>query len=101
MLDTTMRPATLLRTAAAVFVLVGTAITVWLADKAVRYPDIQASQFDNTAPLWIPAILFVVVSTVAGAYVLIRAARRVDDGDDLFANRHRRRPSEEDTSPER
>lgn len=101
MLDTTMRPATLLRTGAAVFVLVGTAITVWLADKAVRYPDIQASQFDNTAPLWIPAILFVVVSTVAGAYVLIRAARRVDDGDDLFANRHRRRPSEEDTSPER
>ncbi len=92
----TMRPATLLRIGAAVFVLVGSAITVWLADKAVRYPGIQASQFDNTAPLWIPAILFVVVATTAGAYVLIRAARRVDEGDDLFANRHRRRPSESD-----
>ena len=93
-----MRPATLLRTGAAVFVLIGGAITAWLADKALRYPEIQASQFDNTAPLWIPTILFVVVSTAAGAYVLVRAARRVDEGDDLFAERHRRRPSAPDES---
>lgn len=87
-----MHPSTLLRAGAATFILIGGAITVWLVDKAIRYPDIQASQFDNTAPLWIPTILFVVVCTAAGAYVLFRAARRVDQGDDLFAQRHRRRP---------
>jgi hypothetical protein len=89
-----MRPATLLRTGAAVFVLIGSAITVWLADKAIRYPEIQASQFDNMAPLWIPSILFVVMATAAGTYVLIKAARRVDEGDDLFDERHRRHPDD-------
>lgn len=93
-----MHPATLLRAGAAVFVLIGGSITVWLADKAFRYPEIQASQFGNTAPLWIPTILFVVVATAAGAYVLTRAARRVDEGDDLFADRHRRRPSDDTSS---
>lgn len=91
-----MQPSTLLRTGAAVFVLIGSAITVWLADKALRYPEIQARQFDNTAPLWTPTILFVVACTAAGAYVLIRAARRVDEGDDLFGQRHRRHPSAEE-----
>lgn len=87
-----MHPSTLLRTGAATFILIGGAITVWLLDKAIRYPDIQASQFDNTAPLWAPTILFVVACTAAGSYVLFRAAQRVDRGDDLFAQRHRRRP---------
>jgi hypothetical protein len=89
-----MQPSTLLRTGAAVFVLLGSAITVWLVDKAFRYPEIQARQFDNTAPLWTPTILFVVACTAAGTYVLIQAARRVDAGDDLFGQRHRRRPEE-------
>ena len=90
-----MQPSTLLRTGAAAFVLIGSAITVWLVDKALRYPEIQARQFDNTAPLWTPTILFVVACTTAGAYVLVRAAWRVDKGDDLFDQRHRRRPSTE------
>jgi ATP/ADP translocase len=87
-----MHPSTLLRTGAVTFILIGGAITVWLLDKAIRYPDIQASQFENTAPLWTPTILFVVVCTAAGSYILFRAAQRVDQGDDLFAQRHRRRP---------
>lgn len=88
----TLNPATLLRGGAAAFFLIGAAITVWLVDKALRHPEIQASQFGHTAPLWIPAALFVVASTAAGVFVLLRAARRVDAGDDLFSQRHRRRP---------
>lgn len=87
-----MRPATLLRTGAAVFVLIGGAITVWLVDKAIQHPEIQASQFDYSAPLWVPAILFIVACTAAGTYLLVRAAQRVDRGEDLFAQRHRKRP---------
>lgn len=90
-----MHPSTLLRTGAAAFVLIGGAITVWLVDKALQHPEIQASQLGNTAPLWTPTILFVVVATAAGTYVLLRAARRVDAGNDLFAQRHRRRPPDE------
>ena len=74
------------------FVVLGIAITAWLVDKAIRYPGIHASQFGYSAPLWIPASIFVVLCTAAGTYVLLRAARRVDEGDDLFAKRHRRRP---------
>lgn len=91
-LNTTFTPATLLRSGAAAFTLLGTAITVWLVDKALRHPEVQASQFGHTAPLWIPAALFIVFSTAAGVFVLLRAARRVEAGDDLFAQRHRRRP---------
>lgn len=87
-----LNPATLLRGGAAAFLLIGASIAVWLADKALHHPEIQASQFGYSAPLWIPALLFVVISTAAGTFVLLRAARRVDRGEDLFADRHRRRP---------
>ena len=82
-----------------VFTLLGLSMMIWLGDKALEHPEIQASQFGNQAPLWIPALLFVLVSTVAGVYVLIHAARRVDAGEDLFAQRHRKRPGAE-KSPE-
>jgi hypothetical protein len=89
-----LRTVLLLKGGAAVFGLLGLMITSWLLDKALRYPEIKASQFGNQAPLWIPAILFVVVSTVAGIYVLFRAARRVEAGEDLFGQRHRRHPDD-------
>ncbi len=94
--ESTIHPAALLRGGAAAFVLIGTAIAVWLVDKAIRHPEIQASQFGHTAPLWIPAALFVVLGTGAAAWLLLRAARRVDAGEDLFAQRHRRRPGAAD-----
>lgn len=90
------RPAALLRGGAAAFALLGAAIIVWLLDKALRYPEMQASQFGYSAPLWIPAILFIAGGTAAGALLFLRAARRVDRGNDLFAKRHRRRPEAPD-----
>ena len=62
--------------------MVGLAITAWLVDKAIRYPQIQARQLDAEAPLWLPMIFFVAVSTVAAGYLFTRAARRMEAGED-------------------
>lgn len=88
-------PGHLLRGGAVVFALLGLGMMTWLGDQALRHPEIKASQFGYQAPLWIPALLFVLVSTVAGVYVLWRAATRVEAGENLFAQRHRRRPGTE------
>ncbi len=96
--------ARLLRGAAVLTGVVGVGVAAWLADKAVRYPEIRAAQFEASAPLWIPFLLFVLACTGLMAYVFVRAARRVEGGEDLFAQRHRRRPSEnasgEEAGPE-
>lgn len=83
--------ARFLRAAAILTGVVGLGITAWLADKAVRYPEIRAAQFEARAPLWIPFLLFVLACTALMAYVFVRAARRTESGEDLFAQRHRRR----------
>ena len=88
-------PGQVLRGGAVVFALLGLSMMIWLGGQALEHPEIKASQFGNQAPLWIPALLFVLVSTVAGVYVLIRAAKRVDAGENLFEQRHRRRPDAE------
>ncbi|MFO8231562.1 MAG: ABC transporter permease [Longimonas sp.] len=89
-----MNPARLLRIGAFTFVLIGGGITAWLIDKAIRYPDIRAAQFGFEAPYWPALIAFVMLCTGIGAYMQLRAARRVEEGEDLYAQRHRRHPSE-------
>ncbi|MES3629405.1 MAG: hypothetical protein PPP56_04485 [Longimonas sp.] len=89
-----MTPARLLRLGALVFALVGGGIIAWLVDKAIRYPEVRASQFGYEAPFWPALIAFVLLCTAVGVYLQLRAARRVDDGEDLYAQRHRRHPSE-------
>ena len=84
--------AKVLYAGAAAFGVLGVSVAVWLFDKALRFPQIRAEQAGNTAPLWIPFALFVLVGTGLGAYVLVAGARRVRAGEDLFAQRHRRRP---------
>lgn len=84
--------ASLLKAAAALFAAVGLGVAAWLVDKAVRYPEVRASQFGNEAPLWIPFALFVLLCVGLVAYVFLKAARRVEAGEDLFSQRHRRRP---------
>ena len=86
--------AKVLYAGAAAFGVLGVSVATWLFDKAIRFPQIQAEQAGNTAPLWIPFALFVLVGTGLGAYVLVVGARRVRAGEDLFAQRHRRHPDD-------
>lgn len=69
--------ALLLRGAAVLFGVMGLAICAWLADKAIRYPFIRASQFGYDAPLWTPMIVFIAVCTTAVVLLFVRAARRM------------------------
>ncbi len=84
----------LLRGAALLFGLLGLSMVLWLADKAVRYPHILARQGSAEAPLWIPMLVFVLLCMGASIFLLLRAAGRVARGEDLYARRHRRHPSE-------
>ena len=86
---TRSRAAWILKAGAIVFAVLGTAMAGWMADKWIRYPHMQASQFDFSAPLWPAATLFVLVATGAGVALLWKAARRSEAGEDLFAQRHR------------
>ncbi len=66
----------LLRGAAVLFVLLCLGMIAWLVDKAVRYPEIHASQLGHTAPLWVPMIVFMTLGAAAVAFLFLRAARR-------------------------
>lgn len=92
-------PVRLLKGGALTFAVLGSAFVLWVLDKWRQMPEARASQFGFEAPLWPALAAFVVVSTGAAVGVLWRAARRVEEGEDLFAQRHRRRPGDsEDAS---
>lgn len=90
-------PLRLLRGAAALVVLFGLGMTVWLIDKAVLNPDVKAKRpswfadgvFD--VPFWVPLILTVVGGAACVVYVFARAARRLRRGEDLYGNSYRDR----------
>lgn len=66
----------------------------WMINRARTYPGIQASQFGFEAPLWIPFGIFIGGCAAVMAYLFVRAARRVEAGEDLFEKRHRKRPDQ-------
>jgi len=84
-------PARLLKGGAVAFGILGTTIVAWALDTWWSHPDTQASQFGFEAPLWPALVVFVVGATVGAITLLWRAANRVQAGEDLYANRHRRR----------
>lgn len=86
----------LLKAAALVFAIIGGSMAAWGVDKWIHQPQMRASQFGFEAPLWPAFTLFVLLATVVIVGLFWTAARRVADGENLFAQRHRRRP----TSPE-
>ncbi len=95
------RPATrLLKGAALLFAAIGGSIAAWGLDKWVRYPEARASQFGFEAPLWPAFTLFVFVATAVVVGLLWTTAGRVEEGEDLFANRHRRQHSDATDRPE-
>jgi hypothetical protein len=83
----------LLKGAALAFVLVGGGMAIWGLDKWIRFPEARATQFGFEAPLWPAFTVFVFLATLVGVGLLWTAAGRVEEGEDLFAQRHRRRPS--------
>lgn len=87
----------LLKGAAGLFGILGLAMALWLADKAVRYPHILARQGSAEAPLWMPMLGFVLLCTTATVVLFLRAARRLARGEDLYAHRHRRHRGASDT----
>lgn len=96
--DASPAPARLLKGGAVVFALLGGGFVAWVLDKWWQMPEARASQFGFQAPLWPALAVFTVVATVAAVGLLWRAARRVEDGEDLFAQRHRRRPGTDEGS---
>jgi TRAP-type C4-dicarboxylate transport system permease small subunit len=88
------RAARLLKGAALLFVAMGTGFLVWLGRQWTRYPEMKASQFGFEAPLWPALGGFVLLAIVAVVGLFWRAARRVERGENLFAQRHRRRRSD-------
>ena len=89
--DSADAAAWLLKGAAALFAGLGAAFLVWLWRKWAQYPEMRASQFGFEAPLWPALGGFVLLAMVAVIGLFWRAARRVEAGEDLFAQRHRRR----------
>lgn len=90
----TTGPARLLKGGAVVFAAIGGSMAAWGLDKWITHPEARASQFGFEAPLWPAFTLFVLFATAVGVMLLWTAAGRVEDGEDLFAQRHRRRRSD-------
>ncbi|MFB6273560.1 MAG: ABC transporter permease [Salinibacter sp.] len=90
----------LLKGAALAFALIGGGMAAWGLDKWIRYPEARATQFGFEAPLWPAFTIFVFAATVVGVLLLWTAAGRVADGENLFAQRHRRRSSGPDDLPD-
>jgi hypothetical protein len=86
--------ARLLKGAALLFAAIGGSMAAWGLDKWVQYPEARASQFGFEAPLWPAFTLFVALATGVVVWFLWSTARRVDEGEDLFAQRTRRQPSD-------
>lgn len=84
----------LLKGAALAFVVLGGAMVAWGVDKWVEVPGARATQFGVEAPLWPAFTAFAFLATGVLVWLLWTAAGRIEDGEDLFAQRHRRRPAD-------
>lgn len=95
-------PARLLKGAAGVFAVLGIGFLLWVIDKWIKHPDVRATQFGFEAPLWPALGGFVLLAIGAVVSLFWKAAGRVERGEDLFAQRHRRRePASTDPSSSR
>lgn len=90
-------PLGLLRASIALVVLFALGGTAWLLEKARLNPDVQAKRprwftgAEFEVPYWLPLILTFALGAACVALVYARAARRLRDGEDLFANSYRER----------
>jgi hypothetical protein len=86
--------ARVLKGGAVAFLVIGAGISVWIIQQWIDHPEVRASQFGFEAPLWPAVLAFVVLATGAGVRLLWIAANRARR-EDLYAQRHRRRPSDD------
>lgn len=91
--------AHVLKGAGGLFAVLGIAFLLWVTDKWMKYPEVRATQFGFEAPLWPALAGFVLLATAAVITLFWTAAGRVERGEDLFAQRHRRRDSEASDAP--
>ncbi len=89
------RAASLLKGAAVLFAILGLSFIAWVGDKWSEFPEARASQFGFEAPLWPALGGFVILAIIAVVTLFWKAAGRVQRGEDLFSQRHRRRPGGE------
>lgn len=83
-------PARLLKAAAVVVAVLGGGMAAWGLDKWVRYPEARASQFGFEAPLWPAFVGFAALGTVVMVSLFWTVAGRIEDGENLYAQRHRK-----------
>lgn len=86
-----LTPSRLLKGAAVLFAGLGLSFIAWIGDKWMDFPEARASQFGFEAPLWPALGGFVLLATAAVVALFWTAAGRVQDGEDLFRQRHRKR----------
>lgn len=97
--DLDLPPNRLLKGAAILFAVLGTSFLIWIVDTWMDHPEMRATQFGFEAPLWPALGTFVLLAIAAVGTLFWRAAERVEQGEDLFGHRHRRRASDwEDNS---
>ncbi len=84
--------ARLLKGAALLFAVLGLSFLAWIGDKWIDFPEARATQFGFEAPLWPALGGFVLLATAAVVTLFWFAAGRVEKGEDLIRQQHRRRP---------
>lgn len=89
-------PALLLRGAAVLLLVTGLALVVWLVDTALVHPW---ERVVGDLGFWLPFSATILVGVTALAVLFVRAARRLDRGDDLFGDRYHRRPESRPAEP--
>jgi hypothetical protein len=92
--------ARLLKGAALLFAVLGLSFVAWIGDKWIDFPEARATQFGFEAPLWPALGGFVLLATAAVVLLFWTAAGRVEDGEDLFRQRHRKHPDWQEESNE-
>lgn len=93
-----LTPARLLKGAAVGFAVLGLSFIAWIGDKWVDFPEARATQFGFEAPLWPALGGFVLLATAAVVALFWTAAGRVEAGEDLFGQRHRKHPDWQEQS---
>jgi len=89
-------PARLLKGAAVIVAVLGGGMAAWGLDKWIRYPEARASQFGFEAPLWPAFVGFAALGTVVMVALFWTVAGRVEDGENLYSQRHRKRRTWDD-----